>query len=109
MNDLVYWIWLQQALGYGSSRTEQLLNAFEGSPKAVYEADWNGLLTKGMLTRKQLELLRGYRLQQAQTVVETVPPSAAAPLPQTAPNIPNLCARPMAIRWFCMFWVTLAA
>ncbi len=35
MSDLAYWIWLQQALGYGSSRAEQLLSAFEGSPCRV--------------------------------------------------------------------------
>ena len=43
MGDLIYWIWLQQALGYGSSRTEQLLNAFDGSAQAVYQADWSSL------------------------------------------------------------------
>ena len=70
MSDLAYWIWLQQALGYGSSRSEQLLSAFEGSPRRVYEADWAGLQTKGMLTHKQLEALRGYSLAQAEQVVK---------------------------------------
>jgi len=70
MSDLAYWIWLQQALGYGSSRTEQLLSAFEGSPRRVYEADWSGLQSKGMLTHKQLEGLRGYSLAQAEQVIK---------------------------------------
>jgi len=70
MTNLVYWIWLQQALGYGSSRTEQLLNAFDHSAQAVYEADWNGLQAKGLLSRKQLEAMRGFHLEQAQTIVE---------------------------------------
>ena len=70
MGDLIYWIWLQQALGYGSSRTEQLLNAFDGSAQAVYQADWSSLQQKGLLTRKQLESMNGFRLEQAQTIID---------------------------------------
>ena len=69
MSDLAYWIWLQQALGYGSSRSEQLLSAFEGSPRKVFESDWSLLHSKGMLTHKQLEGLRGYSIAQAEQVV----------------------------------------
>jgi len=70
MGDLIYWIWLQQALGYGSSRTEQLLNAFDGSAQAVYQADWSSLQQKGLLTRKQLESMNGFRLEQAQAIID---------------------------------------
>ncbi len=70
MSDLVYWIWLQQALGYGSSRTDQLLSHFDRSAQAIYQADWNHLLSIGMLTRKQLEGLRSFKLEQAQSIVE---------------------------------------
>ena len=70
MSDLAYWIWFQQALGYGSSRTEQLLNAFDGSAQAVYQADWSSLQQKGLLTRKQLESMNGFRLEQAQAIID---------------------------------------
>lgn len=38
MDSRVYWIWLQQALGYGSGYLSTLLNAFS-SPEDIYVAD----------------------------------------------------------------------
>ena len=47
LDSRVYWIWLQQALGYGSGHLTALLHAF-ASPEEIYEADKNALRECGM-------------------------------------------------------------
>lgn len=47
MDSRVYWIWLQQALGYGSAHLNTLLGAFS-SPEEIFAADRDTLSQCGM-------------------------------------------------------------
>ncbi len=47
LDSRLYWIWLQQALGYGNGHLTALLHAF-ASPEEIYEADKNALRECGM-------------------------------------------------------------
>ena len=70
MDHRAYWIWLQQALGCGVPKAEQLLNAFGWSAEAVYRADRDLLRRRGLLTQKQLEALQAFTLEKALHILE---------------------------------------
>ena len=64
LDERVYWIWLQRALGVGGTRIPAVLRAFQ-TAKAFYEAGasaWEGL---GILTQREKELLHTGSLQEA--------------------------------------------
>lgn len=100
-NDLAYWIWLQQALGYGAPRTEQLLGAFDWSAEAIYHADWQALNARGMLPRKQLEALRGCKLEKARAIAERCEAIGCRAIAANSDHYPELlrqtCGRPLVL------------
>ena len=56
MNDKVYWVWLQQALGYGVN-VDEIIGHF-GNAKNIYEATPVERALSGAFTKKQLEKLK---------------------------------------------------
>jgi len=66
----LYFIWLQCALGIGSSlRTQEILAAFDGSARAIYEASDYDRRIAGVFTNLQLNKLRNTPLLQAELVM----------------------------------------
>ncbi len=56
MNDKAYWLWLQQALGYGVN-VDEIIGHF-GHAKKIYEATPLDRALSGVFTKKQLEKLK---------------------------------------------------
>lgn len=55
MGESVYWVWLQQILGYGNRNTEQVVELC-GHPKDLYRSSVNAKKECIFLTRKQREI-----------------------------------------------------
>ena len=53
---VVYWIWLQRAIGPGSSEVPKLLEAF-GTAEAVHRADRAELQKAGITSKRTLDAL----------------------------------------------------
>ena len=71
MNEKIYWIWLQQALGISPSiRTDEILSYF-GSAKALYFAGENEWRISGVFTPKQISRLMNQDLSKAQNIFDT--------------------------------------
>ncbi len=68
MDSRLYWIWLQQALGYGSGHLTTLLRAFS-TPEEIYEADRNTLSECGM-TGTVLDRLCDKTMDTARGILE---------------------------------------
>lgn len=62
---VVYWIWLQRAIGPGSSEAPKLLDAF-GTAKAVWEADRLTLQKAGITAKRTLDALGRKALDAAE-------------------------------------------
>lgn len=71
MSNLVYWVWLQGALGPGSRKALSLARAF-GSPALVYEhrADEGRLKELELLSVRERKELCDYSLESARRVLE---------------------------------------
>lgn len=66
MTPLVYWVWLQTALGVGNERSWKLIEVY-GDITKVYE---NRQKNVGFLTQNDLEKLNNTTLQQAQLLID---------------------------------------
>lgn len=66
LTDLVYWVWLQTALGVGNERSWKLVR-FYGGIKEVFE---NRLKNPGFLTQGDTEKLAATTLTDAQKVID---------------------------------------
>ena len=69
MSNLLYWVWLQGALGPGSRKALSLARALD-SPREVYRADEARLQSLKMLSERELRSLRSYPLEKARRVLE---------------------------------------
>lgn len=70
MNDKIYWIWLQQALGISSSiRTDEIFSYY-GSAKALYFAGENEWRLSGVFSPKQVSKLLNQDLSKAQNILD---------------------------------------
>ena len=67
---MVYWVWLQQALGYGSKYSAEILKRF-GNAECVFRADNASLSALGITSKKIIGNLCNKSLTQAQKIVET--------------------------------------
>lgn len=67
MDSRLYWIWLQQAVGYGSQWATPLLSAFS-SPEAIFAADKAALRPVG-LPAKVLQRLCDKSMEQARGIL----------------------------------------
>jgi len=67
----LYFIWLQCALGISSSlRTQEILAAFDGSARAIYDASDYDRRVAGVFTNAQLDKLRRTTIAQAELLAE---------------------------------------
>jgi len=90
MDDRVHWIRLQQALGYGTARLDQLLNQFDNSAAAVCAAGPEELRARGLLTAKQAEALRAASPEQALKILERCQALGCRVLTPPDPGYPAL-------------------
>lgn len=67
MNDKAYWIWLQQALGYGVN-ADEIIGHF-GHPKNIYEATPVERALSGAFTKRQLEKIKATPLSVVDDVI----------------------------------------
>ena len=71
MNDKIYWIWLQQALGISPSiRTDEIFSYF-CSAKALYFAGENEWRLSGVFSPKQITRLLNQDLTRAKNIFDT--------------------------------------
>ena len=66
---VVYWIWLQRAIGPGSSEVPKLLEAF-GTAEAVHRADRLELQKAGITSKRTLDALGRKSLDAAEKQVQ---------------------------------------
>ena len=99
MNEAVYWIWMQQALGAGA-RTDDILSAFP-TARALYESDAVTRRVAGVFTARQLDKLESVRLSGAQRILENCEQIGCAVLTPQDDAYPaqlrNLSDRPLAL------------
>ena len=68
MNDKVYWIWLQQVLGFGA-KTDEIIATYK-TAKEIYEATHEERYFSGVFTKRQLEKLQTTSLSDAENITE---------------------------------------
>lgn len=66
---MIYWIWLQKALGQGSDRLPFILSKFSSASK-VYAAGDEGRKSSGIFNERELRLLKNTSLQSAKAIYE---------------------------------------
>ncbi len=71
MNFDLYWIWLSCGLGAGASCLD-LISYFEWNPYDIYDASFNEIYALDVITRHQTEKLKGFSLEEAQKILDTV-------------------------------------
>lgn len=64
-----YWIWLQHALGVGSSKQNRILSAYP-SLADFYRAGREGWLLEGYFTQKELRNLSSFSISNAEALLE---------------------------------------
>ncbi len=64
MEDSVFWIWLQQALGIGSIKTDWVIREL-GSPEMLYRMSEQELAATGRFAPKEIERIRSASLEEA--------------------------------------------
>ena len=64
-----YWVWLQHALGAGSSKQKRILSGYR-SLRDFYEAGREAWLLEGYFTGKELEKLGSFSISDAAALVE---------------------------------------
>lgn len=98
MEDLLYWVWLSRLFPYGSDKPRELLRHFEGA-KGVYEAGLSKLRETGILTEKELDIIRHTSLSRAQQILSDCRKERIKVVPYHSENYParlrNIYAPPM--------------
>lgn len=69
LDDLVYWVWLQQALGFSNPRLKSIIELY-GNPKKFYKSGKNDWKMTGLFTQKALNKLESTEISQAQSIIE---------------------------------------
>lgn len=69
MDERVYWIWLQHALGAGGTRVPAVLREF-GTARSFYEAGPSAWERLKVLTMREREMLQAFSLEQADAVLK---------------------------------------
>ncbi len=69
MNDKAYWLWLQQAIGYGVN-TDEIVGHFV-HPKNIYLATHQERIQSGVFTGKQLEKLKTTPLEVVNEIIDS--------------------------------------
>lgn len=68
-NNIIYWVWLQQVLGYGNSKIKNLLLKYKDA-RSFYELGFSGWKSSGLLTEKGLTKARSYSIDNIKTIVD---------------------------------------
>ena len=71
MNYDLYWIWMSCGLGAGASCLD-LVTYYEWNPYEIYASSFNELFSLDMLTKRQVEKLKSFSLDEAQKIYDTV-------------------------------------
>ena len=70
MNYDLYWIWMSCGLGAGASCLD-LVTYYEWNPYEIYASSFNELFRLDVITKRQLEKLKAYSLEDAQKIYDT--------------------------------------
>ncbi len=68
MDEKVYWIWLQQALKYGSHKV-RVINLLYGSVKDFHDAGEREWRLCGWFNNKEIDALNFFNIKRANTIV----------------------------------------
>ncbi len=71
MNYDVYWIWMSCGLGAGASCLD-LISYYEWNPYEIYASSFNEVFSLDVLTKRQVEKLKSFPLEEAQKIYDTV-------------------------------------
>lgn len=71
MNYDLYWIWMSCGLGAGASCLD-LISYYEWNPQEIYGSSFNAIFSLDVLTKRQVEKLKSYSLDDAQKILDTV-------------------------------------
>ncbi len=70
MNYDVYWIWMSCGLGAGASCLD-LISYYEWNPYEIYGSTFNEIFSLDVLTKRQVEKLKNFPLEEAQKIYDT--------------------------------------
>ncbi len=70
MNYDLYWIWMSCGLGAGAGCLD-LVTYYEWNPYEIYASSFNELFRLDVITKRQLEKLKAYSLEDAQKIYDT--------------------------------------
>ena len=100
MTEPRFWIWMQQALGAGNYKVNQVIRQF-GTPEPLYRMGQQELLETGIFTSKEAALLRLTTLDDAQKCVALANRYGCAiltpDLPEFPENLTNMDATPCVL------------
>ncbi len=71
MNYDLYWIWMACGLGAGAGCLD-LISYYEWNPYEIYASSFNEIFSLDVITKRQLEKLKAYSLEDAQKIYDTV-------------------------------------
>ena len=71
MNYDLYWIWMSCGLGAGASCLD-LVSYYEWNPQEIYGSSFNEIFSLDVLTKRQVEKLKKFSLDDAQKILDTV-------------------------------------
>ncbi len=69
MNYDLYWIWLSCGLGAGASCLD-LVSYYEWNPQEIYGSSFNEIFSLDVITKRQVEKLKGFSLDDAQKILD---------------------------------------
>ena len=88
MSNVLYWVWLQGALGPGSRKALPLARRL-GSPAEVYQADAEKLASLQMLSEREIKTLRSHPLESAREVLEACGRDGLQVITPQSPSYPG--------------------
>ena len=71
MNYDLYWIWMSCGLGAGASCLD-LISYYEWNPQEIYGSTFNEIFSLDVITKRQVEKLKSYSLDDAQKILDIV-------------------------------------
>lgn len=71
MNYDLYWIWMSCGLGAGASCLD-LVSYYEWNPQEIYGSSFNEIFSLDVITKRQVEKLKSFSLEEAQKILDTV-------------------------------------
>lgn len=88
MTDVVFWAWLQDAIGLGSAKADRIIREL-GSPEALYGKSARALEALGMFAPKEIERLRSTTLDRAREQIRTAERLGCAAIGPDHPDYPE--------------------